>query len=113
MREDSPNQLSTPGSLNGRRTQAKSLFWNILAVSPCSSRFCKDLDRSIPNKSLRMNILEKAREKKWRSRSCQAPSPNPANQPTRSRHGKEAHTSPWQDRPAANQGTRRKLLDAA
>jgi hypothetical protein len=95
------------------RAQAKSLFWNILSVSPCGSIFCEDLNRSLPNKSLRMNILEKAREKKWRSRSCQAPSLCPANQPTGSRRGKEAHTSPRHDSPTANQRTRRKTLDAA
>jgi hypothetical protein len=94
------------------RSQANSLFWKILPVSSCGSRFCKDPGRSLRIKSLRMNILEKAREKNCGRRSCQTPSPNLAKQPTRSGHGREAHTSSRQDRPTANQGTRRKLLDA-
>jgi hypothetical protein len=83
------------------RSQAKSLFWNILAVSSCGSRFCKDPRQAIQDKPLRMNILEKEREKNCGRRSCQAPSPHPAKQPTRSGHGRQVHTSSRQDRPTA------------
>jgi hypothetical protein len=92
----------------GDRFQAKSLFWRILPVSSFGSRFWKDPSQSLPGKSLRMNILEKAREKNRRRRSCQAPLPNPAKQPTRSGpRGKRIRVL-VRIAPTANQGTRRK-----
>ena len=65
MRERSPNQFSTAGSPSGLRTGAKSLFRNILAVSPCGSRFCQDPLRSKLPKSFRINILGIPTEKMW------------------------------------------------
>jgi hypothetical protein len=47
--------------------EANSLFQNILAVSPCRSRFYPDKPLSSYRKSFRMNILEKRRKKKSRT----------------------------------------------
>ena len=80
MREDSPNPFS-PGNRtvilskakdlctrwqrhrSRRGAELKSLFQNILAVSPCGSRFYPDPTRSQHGKSLRMNILGEGEEK--------------------------------------------------
>ena len=52
----------------------KSLFWNILLVSPYSSRFYRDTTPSRSSKLLRINILEKGSKKKSKDhnqiRSC-------------------------------------------
>jgi hypothetical protein len=65
MRDGSPNHLFPAGSLAGFRPSAKSLFWNILAVSPCGSRFCQDRFRSkLPN-PFGINILGSLTEKMW------------------------------------------------
>ena len=60
------NSFDTPASGDPRvilRFPAKSLFRNILAVTPFGSIFCGD-QASVPyGKSLRMNILEKTSEK--------------------------------------------------
>ncbi len=47
---------------------AKPLFWNILPVSSCGSRFCADPTQYVPSKSLRVKILEKEIEKNRRRR---------------------------------------------
>jgi hypothetical protein len=59
MREGSPNQVSAIDA----QFEAKSLFQNILAASPCDSRFC--IDDTIPNrrKSSETNILARRYEK--------------------------------------------------
>jgi hypothetical protein len=69
MREGSPNQFATAGFLNGLRSGAKSLFRNILAVSPCGSRFCRHPLRQKRTKSFRINILRSLIEKMWSDRS--------------------------------------------
>ena len=69
MREGSPNQCSSAASLNGLRPEAKSLFRNILAVSPYGSRFCPDPFRSKRTKPFRINILRTMTEKMWSDRS--------------------------------------------
>jgi len=69
MREGSPNQFSAAGFLNGLRSEAKSLFRNILAVSPCGSRFCRDPLRSRLHKSFIINILRGLTGKMWSDRS--------------------------------------------
>jgi hypothetical protein len=69
MREGSPNQFSTAYFLNGPCPQVKSLFRNILPVSPCGSRFCPPPDRSNQPNSFRINILEIVTEKIWSDRS--------------------------------------------
>ena len=63
MREGSPNKLSIADPLSGSRTGAKSLFRNILAVSPCGSIFCLYPALSPTRKLLRMSILGKEDEK--------------------------------------------------
>ncbi len=48
--------------------EAKSLFWNILDVSPCGSIFYRDHTLSPSSKSLRMNILDEIMKKISRRR---------------------------------------------
>ena len=74
MRESSPNNFSTSAPLSGSHSQANPLFWNILAVSPCGSRFCPDPTRSLAHNCLRMNTLENRQKKIWRD-ICQSKSP--------------------------------------
>jgi hypothetical protein len=70
MCELSPNQVPSTDRRNGfqigicptiaehcLQVEPKSLFRNILEASPCESIFYPDPSRSIPNKSLRINIL--------------------------------------------------------
>lgn len=64
MREGSPNKFSTADPLSGSRTGAKSLFRNILAISPCDSIFCLHPALSPTRKLPRMSILGKEDEKK-------------------------------------------------
>jgi len=45
------------------RCEVKSLFPDILPLSPCGSRFCLDSTRSIQSKFLRIRILPNAKEK--------------------------------------------------
>jgi hypothetical protein len=66
MRESSPNNFSTSGPLSGSHSQAKSLFRNILAVSPYGSRFCPDPTRPLAHNFLRMNTLDNRQKKIWR-----------------------------------------------
>ncbi len=69
MREASPHHLFLGNSLTGFRPSAKSLFQNILAVSPCGSRFCEDHFRSKLHNSFGINILEILTEKMWSDQS--------------------------------------------
>lgn len=57
MREGSPIQFSTTDPHNGLPPQPKSLFQNILPVSPFDARIYTDALRYKPGKSLRMNTL--------------------------------------------------------
>ena len=57
MREGSSIQLSTTDPPDGLRPKPKSLFQNILAVSPFDARIYTHALRSKPGKSLRMNSL--------------------------------------------------------
>ncbi len=57
MREGSPNQFSITDPVSGSRTAAKSLFWKILAASPCGSRFCGDSEGYPLGKFFRIRIL--------------------------------------------------------
>ena len=63
MRECSPDKFSTTALLSGAQSTAKSLFWNILAISPYGSRFCADSTLYQLHKFLRMNILGKQKKK--------------------------------------------------
>jgi hypothetical protein len=63
MREGSPIKFSTADPLSGSRTAAKSLFRNILAVSPCGSRFWGDQGVSPRGKFLWINTLEERMKK--------------------------------------------------
>ncbi len=65
MREDSPNQFFPADSLTSFRPSAKSLFQNILPVSPCGSRFCQDRFPSKQPNPFGINILEILTEKIW------------------------------------------------
>ncbi len=65
MREGSPIQYFTTDPLSGLHPEAKSLFQNILAVSPFDARIYPDALRSKSSKSLRMNILRNRHEKKY------------------------------------------------
>ena len=49
MRADSPHQFPTIDSLSGVPSAAKSLFRNILDLSPCESIFCADPAPSLPS----------------------------------------------------------------
>src|ERR1035437_9854628 len=57
MRESSPNLFSTTDHLSDSWSPAKSLFWKILATSPCGSRFCGDSEGYLLGKFFRINIL--------------------------------------------------------
>jgi hypothetical protein len=57
MRESSLNNFPTADPRTAWQSEGKSLFRNILAASPCESRFCPDLAIPMTHKSLRMNIL--------------------------------------------------------
>ena len=63
MHEGSPIQDSTTHTANDRQPDAKSLFRNILAVSPYGSRFYEDPRRSPRCKLLRINILANSTKK--------------------------------------------------
>src|SRR6266567_3119890 len=65
----SRNQFSTADPLNGRQPRAKSLFRNILAISPCASRFYLESSRYPLPKSLRINILADRAEKMCANRN--------------------------------------------
>ncbi len=63
MRESSPNKFSPTDPRRTSQSDAKSLFRNILAVSPCGSIFCPD-QRGIPTANFfRMSILDDYKEK--------------------------------------------------
>ncbi len=47
----------------GSKFGVKSLFHNILDISPCGSRFWQDQPLSLSDKSLEINILEKRAKK--------------------------------------------------
>ena len=52
--------------LNELSSGAKSLFWNILPVSPCGSRFCVEWTATRTPKCFEMIILGKVKKKKLR-----------------------------------------------
>ena len=54
----SPIASATSDLRGGSRSEAKSLFQNILPVSPCGSRFWQDRAGSRSHKPLEINILE-------------------------------------------------------
>jgi len=98
---------------NDPSLEGKSLFQKILRVSPCGSRFCTHPARSTPSKSLRMNILEKSKEKKWRRPSPNIPCPIPPNHPP---DQGIRRARPYEFSPGAlhrESTSRRKTLDAA
>jgi hypothetical protein len=72
MRESQTNKFSPTDLVNGSLSEAKSLFRNILATSPCGSRFCPDSAIPRAHKSLGMSILGKM-EKKHRQISDMNP----------------------------------------
>src|SRR6266496_6356796 len=57
MRAGPPNQFTTANLSTISRSKIKSLFQNILRVSPCGSIFCRDLLPSLLCKAFRMNTL--------------------------------------------------------
>ena len=63
MRTGSPNRFRTTHNPSSSDAQAKSLFWNILPVTPYGSRFCADSARYPLSKSFRMKILGNRRKK--------------------------------------------------
>jgi hypothetical protein len=63
MRASSPNQFSTARPLSGFQSAAKSLFWKILPVSPCHSRFCEQLVVSPPSNLNEIKILAQRQKK--------------------------------------------------
>ena len=54
MREGSLNPNSTTDFLNGSHSAGNSLFWNILQISPCRSRFYAE-PHSVPNRQVFQN----------------------------------------------------------
>jgi hypothetical protein len=69
MRAGSPNQFFPADSLTDFRPSAKSLFRNILPVSPYGSRFCQDQFLSKLSNLFRINILEILTRKIWSDQS--------------------------------------------
>ena len=67
MREGPPNQSCTTPDPYCSQPKAKSLFWNILAVSAYGSRFCTAPRRRLHSKSFRMNILERCQSMEGRN----------------------------------------------
>jgi hypothetical protein len=67
MREGLPTNAPTSVQADGSQTAAKSLFWKILPLNPCGSRFCRYLMLSTMYKFLRMRILETRRKKNRRT----------------------------------------------
>ena len=63
MREGSSNHFSTNNPASDPRSEAKSFFRNILALSLCGSRFYPDPTRSTDGKFLLMRILPNAKKK--------------------------------------------------
>jgi hypothetical protein len=63
MHHGSPNERCTGGLLANSSLATKSLFQNILPVSPCGSRFWQDHLSSQCSKSLKISILEIGAEK--------------------------------------------------
>jgi hypothetical protein len=61
--ENAKRKTCTDRSLNALPSHAKSLFPNILAISPYGSRFCRPIAPPLLRNSLKMNILEKESEK--------------------------------------------------
>ena len=57
MREGSPNQFAATDPRSGLQSAANSLFPNILAISPCGSRFCGAPSAPRFRKPLKINIL--------------------------------------------------------
>jgi len=55
--ENSPTTSAEIYTKTGLQADSKSLFRNILPVSPCGSRFCSPIDLSPLGKSFGMNIL--------------------------------------------------------
>jgi hypothetical protein len=64
MHNGFPNDCSTVGLVGGSKPGSKSLFRNILPVSPCGSRFWQDRDPSPSHKPFEIKILEEWGEKK-------------------------------------------------
>jgi hypothetical protein len=64
MHNGSPNERCTGGLLADSGLAAKSLFQNILPVSPCDSRFWQDRILSQSHKSFEIKILEIGAKKK-------------------------------------------------
>jgi len=56
-------RVRTSVSFAPKDDEAKSLFRNILPVTPCGSRFCPDRGLYSSHKSLQMNILENQQKK--------------------------------------------------
>jgi len=65
MREASTNKFVTTDLLSDSRSDAKSLFWKILAISPCGSIFCLASGISLVRKLLGMNILGETIKKNY------------------------------------------------
>ncbi len=65
MRESSPNQFVKKPPVSSLKTEAKSLFREILAISPYGSRFCPDRLISTNANSNEMRILGRYSKKMW------------------------------------------------
>ena len=66
----SPIPSATSDLRGASKSETKSLFHNILPVSPCDSRFWQDRAGSMPHKPLEINILERHAKKNERSVHC-------------------------------------------
>ena len=67
MHHGSPNDCFTASSLTDSRPASKSLFRNILHVSPCGSRFWRDRAGSRRGNSFKINILVEGSGEKVRA----------------------------------------------
>jgi hypothetical protein len=66
----SPIASATSDLRGASKSEAKSLFQNILPVSPCDSRSWQDRAGSMPHKPLEINILERHAKKNERPVRC-------------------------------------------
>jgi hypothetical protein len=66
MRADPPSQFSTDGRLRVFDSAAKSLFRNILPVSPCGPRFCGQTNPPLSANLNEIRILDQSPKKMWR-----------------------------------------------
>jgi hypothetical protein len=77
MRESSSNPFAASDPRSGSTHNANPLFQNILAVSPCGSRFWPDIPLPRARKPLAMSILRTTPKKNLAELSSSRTNPTP------------------------------------